>query len=279
MNFVEIRQKFEEAFQISFKAAKHSETSFEIGPAINNGYLFRLIVSYATEVRFTIRFQAESFGLSVIKSMAGASLNQRVVSASYFGMLEKQACSVNIVFDGISGDATNPTLWPNEWKSFSLQVTKKLIAPYPGKDHIEVAFPFALTTMAALLALLPMEESDLPKKEDIEEIGSPELEGTKYQVTLNRYERSGINRSLCLFIKGHKCAVCGMDFGNVYGPLGEGYIQVHHIVPVSQIGPDYRIDPEKDLVPVCPNCHAMLHRRNPPLSVEELKEILEKRKR
>lgn len=50
---------------------------------------------------------------------------------------------------------------------------------------------------------------------------------------------------------------------------------VHHIVPVSQIGLDYVIDPLKDLIPVCPNCHSMLHRKDPPLIPEELKRIVE----
>ena len=279
MNFVEIRQKFEESFQIPFKAEKHSDTSFEIGPSINGVYLFRLVVTYSTEVRFSIKFQAEPFGLSVVKSMAASSLNQRVVSASYFSMLEKQSCTVSISFDGVKGDATNPSLWPINWNSMSLVATKKLIAPFPDKTHIETAFPFTLTTMAALLALLPMEETDLPGQEELQELANPEAEGSKYQITLNRYERSGLNRSLCLFVHGHKCAVCGLDFEEQYGELGKGYIQVHHVVPVSQLGPDYKINPSEDLVPVCPNCHAMLHRRNPPLTVEELKEILERRKK
>ena len=51
-----------------------------------------------------------------------------------------------------------------------------------------------------------------------------------------------------------------MDFENMYGELGKGFIHVHHIVPISMIGKEYKIDPIKDLVPVCPNCHAMLHR-------------------
>lgn len=67
-----------------------------------------------------------------------------------------------------------------------------------------------------------------------------------------------------------------MDFEKQYGELGKGFIHVHHIVPISTIGGNYRIDYEKDLVPVCPNCHAMLHRNGQDeiLTVEELKIIL-----
>ncbi|HHE7415551.1 TPA: HNH endonuclease, partial [Klebsiella pneumoniae] len=48
-----------------------------------------------------------------------------------------------------------------------------------------------------------------------------------------------------------------------------------HLIPLSDIKENYSLDPKKDLIPVCPNCHAMLHRRNPPFSPEELKSIIE----
>ena len=66
--------------------------------------------------------------------------------------------------------------------------------------------------------------------------------------------------------------ICGFDFEKTYGEIGKGFIHVHHIVPVSEIGESYRVDYEKDLIPVCPNCHAMLHRKGG--SVEGLKEII-----
>jgi 5-methylcytosine-specific restriction protein A len=68
--------------------------------------------------------------------------------------------------------------------------------------------------------------------------------------------------------------ICGFDFEARYGEFGKGFIQVHHIVPVSEIGERYVVDPKSDLVPVCPNCHAMIHRRHPPLSIGELREII-----
>jgi 5-methylcytosine-specific restriction protein A len=56
--------------------------------------------------------------------------------------------------------------------------------------------------------------------------------------------------------------------------LGAGFIQVHHTVPLSSIGTEYVIDPIRDLIPVCPNCHAMLHRKTPPFSIAELRGLL-----
>lgn len=58
----------------------------------------------------------------------------------------------------------------------------------------------------------------------------------------------------------------------IYGEIGNGFIHVHHLVPLSAIKENYHLDPINDLIPVCPNCHAMLHRQNPPLTPEELKQ-------
>ncbi|WP_116327959.1 HNH endonuclease [Cupriavidus phytorum] len=96
-------------------------------------------------------------------------------------------------------------------------------------------------------------------------------EGQRTQVFVNRYERDRGARDACIRHYGASCAACGINFGSSYGELGEGFIHVHHVVPVSEIGQTYVVDPVKDLVPVCPNCHAMLHRQNPPLTIEELK--------
>jgi 5-methylcytosine-specific restriction enzyme A len=95
-------------------------------------------------------------------------------------------------------------------------------------------------------------------------------EGAVTQVLVNRYERDPRARSACLDHYGYDCSVCGFDFTKGYGSLGDAYIHVHHIKDLSMLGPDYQVDPVEDLRPVCPNCHAMLHKRRPALSIEEL---------
>ena len=108
-----------------------------------------------------------------------------------------------------------------------------------------------------------------------DEVTDKELkEGHASQVLVNRYERNAEARKKCIVLKGCKCAVCGIDFEKVYGEIGRGFIHVHHVVPLSSIGKDYQINYEKDLVSVCPNCHAMLHRKNPPYTIDELKELI-----
>ena len=111
---------------------------------------------------------------------------------------------------------------------------------------------------------------------DYDEIPNSEtvFEGAKKEITVNRYERSREAREKCIATHGCMCAVCGMDFEKMYGEIGRGFIHVHHIVPLSSIGEEYELNPIKDLVPVCPNCHAMLHRKEPPYTIQELKEKL-----
>ena len=99
-------------------------------------------------------------------------------------------------------------------------------------------------------------------------------EGASKRVVVNKYERDPAARRKCVEHYGCNCSVCGMSFEGVYGELGGGFIHVHHLTPVSELGDAGTVDPMRDLRPVCPNCHAMLHQQNPPHRVEWLREQL-----
>ncbi|WP_342551074.1 DUF3427 domain-containing protein [Lysinibacillus sp. FSL M8-0216] len=99
------------------------------------------------------------------------------------------------------------------------------------------------------------------------------LEGAKREGTITRYERNSRAREACVEYYGHNCQVCGMNFKDTYGNIGEGYIHVHHEVEISMIAQEYEVDPIEDLKPVCPNCHAMIHKRKPAYTIEELRRI------
>ncbi|MFA0564760.1 HNH endonuclease [Vibrio sp. 10N.222.51.C8] len=73
---------------------------------------------------------------------------------------------------------------------------------------------------------------------------------------------------------GTRCQICSFDFAKKYGPHGSGFIEVHHIKPLNTIAKSYKVDPVKDLIPVCSNCHSILHRGTNPLSVDGLRSIL-----
>lgn len=101
-------------------------------------------------------------------------------------------------------------------------------------------------------------------------------EGLKRVITVNAYERNVVARELCIEHFGTNCSVCNFNFEKAYGSLGKDYIHVHHLTPISQIGINYHVNPIKDLRPVCPNCHSMIHRKNEPLTIEQLKKKLKK---
>jgi 5-methylcytosine-specific restriction protein A len=105
--------------------------------------------------------------------------------------------------------------------------------------------------------------------------GQSYIEGTARTVQVNRYERNVEARRACIRHYGLNCVVCGFNFQQAYGNIGIGFIHVHHLTPLSLVGEQYEVDPIKDLRPVCANCHAMFHQQTPPLSIEELRAIVE----
>jgi 5-methylcytosine-specific restriction protein A len=115
--------------------------------------------------------------------------------------------------------------------------------------------------------LLP-EEVDTPKQY---------IEGASKTVSVNVYERNSDARKKCIEHHGYKCAVCSFDVQTFYGAIGKNYIHVHHIVPLAEIGKEYVLNPIEDLIPVCPNCHAIIYRTRPALTAEQLKQHLSKR--
>ena len=91
------------------------------------------------------------------------------------------------------------------------------------------------------------------------------FEGGKTTILVNKYERNRIAREKCIEYHGVTCVVCGFNFEKVYGDIGKDFIEVHHLIKVSDKKQVYEVSPVKDLRPVCPNCHAMLHKKDPPL--------------
>ena len=117
------------------------------------------------------------------------------------------------------------------------------------------------------------EENVLP--EEISPNDSKNLiEGSTKKIIVNAYERNSKARKECIAKYGYSCCVCDFNFKNMYGKIGEDFIHVHHLTPLSKIKEEYEINPIKDLRPVCPNCHAMLHRNKETLSIKELKKII-----
>ena len=127
---------------------------------------------------------------------------------------------------------------------------RKLIDSYPTTDEADLIHPDDISSDQTL------------------------MEGFRKQVTVNAYGRSPIARQICLAEYGYQCQVCEFGFEKIYGDLGRCFIHVHHVVDVSTRSEAYEVDQIQDLRPVCPNCHAMLHRKRPAYSREELRALL-----
>ena len=110
-----------------------------------------------------------------------------------------------------------------------------------------------------------------PPPEGLPDSGS---EGGRVSVQVNKYERDPRLRTECIRAHGPICKICSFDFEATFGELGRGYCHVHHVRPLSEVKQEHAVDPVKDLIPVCPNCHAMLHAARPALSPNQLGELL-----
>ena len=156
----------------------------------------------------------------------------------------------------------------DKWQDFNLIISNS----YASEEEEYTTLYLTLLDLFCLILILLIEETEWNNEKTAPNL-SGAYEGEKSTIEVNKYERSRYNRAVCLAYYGFRCRGCGLEMQEKYGPLGEGVIHVHHHLPVSQMEGRYRIDPIKDLVPLCPNCHNIVHKVNPPLPIDELKKI------
>lgn len=130
-----------------------------------------------------------------------------------------------------------------------------------------------VTLLAKYDALYPIDDSFFLSPEEASD-DERLIEGRTRRVFADIYERNQKARKQCIDFYGLTCRVCDFDFEARYGALGKGFIHVHHVIDLASIKKEYEIDPIKDLMPVCPNCHAMLHKSKPAYPIDELRELI-----
>jgi 5-methylcytosine-specific restriction enzyme A len=221
--------------------------------------------------RIDVRFRFGSFASELLTSVRSADESGRRVFCAVLDTCISAGADVALKLNGAMRSHKDAAIWNESWQSFGFSVGKGMLAINEGADAADIRLIEEWTTRvaAAVIALLPVEED---VEENFDTHGLPE--GGKTQITVNRYERDRRNRAAALAIHGHRCKACDTNMAERYGPIAEGLIEVHHIVPVSEVGPGYIIDPRSDLVPLCPDCHSVAHRRSPPYSIEELQNML-----
>ncbi len=119
-------------------------------------------------------------------------------------------------------------------------------------------------------------QSSVVITEEIGNLAKGVPEGARKRVWVNAYERSEVARRDCIAAWGTTCSVCGISMRDIYGTLADGFIHVHHLVPLSQIKAEYIVDPVNEMRPVCANCHSILHRRDPPHLIEDIQREMKK---
>jgi len=213
-------------------------------------------------------FLPGSFSAPLIQAMGRAGNEQRSVFKSFADSIIKDGGRIVMTLNGSPVLPLNEATWAAEWHQLSVSFKKSPIDVSQNDTALAVSWTGRFLGM--FLALAPTEEiRDEPGRK-----GQPE--GNVQIIEVTRYERSRLNRAACLQLQGTKCLACGFDFADKYGPLGEGFIHVHHVVPVSEIGTNYVIDPSRDLIPLCANCHSMIHLKEVALTLEQLQNIIEK---
>jgi 5-methylcytosine-specific restriction enzyme A len=226
------------------------------------GFSLELVILWRS---IEVQVIPDSFAAPLIKTMESSDESQRATFAAFFKAALNDGGATSFRINDQPVDPFEPSTWPTTWKALTATMTKSPIIIAHDKIN-DFALVWASRLAGAILALLPLE----PIGNQVE----GEAEGGGKQVIVTRYERSMINKAACIEIRGTTCMICGFNFENLYGPAGSGFIEVHHINPVSILEPGTIVDPAKDLIPVCSNCHSMLHRTYPPYKPEQIKAII-----
>ena len=229
---------------------------------------FSLVMSRSWKTT-QIYLKADDFAGNVVKYLCDQININRLSLGQAVEQNQSNFSSLTLEIDGRAFFGASNDISENPSLKFEVETLTSESSIEYGllNEQEENILRFAVTLMASVL---PIELTTFRHADEV--LGYPE--GAVSQVLVNRYERDPRNRREAITIHGKSCMVCSFNFEEKYGELGNEYIVVHHTVPVSQMGNDYVVDPTKDLVTLCANCHAMVHRQDPPISVEDLRKIL-----
>lgn len=268
----DIQRKFEEAFDIPFSSnygIDGHDVWYEIGPKSSAKEYFVIKIRFVNDFRLIMELVPDIYSKPFIQDLGYAAEEKKNTFLTFARILLEKRAKIQLQINKMVASVDTYDTWPAHWDHLALRISRSPISE--GRvDHEGIILSWGMPMMAMVLSLANIVPVVIPDDTEI----TSQTEGNARRMQVTRYERSPINRMLCLTSKGYNCSVCGMNFEKTYGEIGINFIHVHHAVPVSQMGDDYLVDPEKELFPVCPNCHAMLHRCDPPLAVDELKKII-----
>jgi 5-methylcytosine-specific restriction protein A len=261
----------EKVFLLPFDVSRQiidGEEHYRCSPHNEGDSLFSVEVFLHNQIRLLVEILPQKFGRGVLNDMSQAAEEKKQCFFDYIQMLRN--IGAKIQFKVNDEEIENNSTWPGIWRSFSCKIIKVPVDISSDSDEYHIISEWMQHGVSLILSLLTVDDDN-----EITNIVNIHEEGAKYQILSTRYERNPINRKLCLFRKGYNCSVCGTNLFEKYGDIGKDFIEVHHTTPVSMMGNHYQLNIDKDLFPLCPNCHAMIHRKYPPYSIAELTEIWE----
>ena len=222
--------------------------------------------------RIVVAFEPGKFAGDLLAAMGDADSTGRSAFRSVLAECSSRGADIEFRVNDQPCDPQREETWPVRWSRVTLTLQSRIDPEVRDSEQpFGDALHWSRLFVAGVLALLPVQPSEAEEQSPI--VGYAEGAATTGQST--RYERDRRNRAAAIAIWGCKCRACGLDFGERYGDDAKGFIEVHHTTPVSVVKPGTVVNPARDLVPLCANCHAVAHRREPPFTVEEIRSMLQ----
>lgn len=273
LNLDVIKTELEADFDIPFQITGGFEGQdpwYKISPKGEGKEFFDVHVRIRNLYRIIITLSFQNYSKEFVETLGKANIEKKLLFSTYANEISKDPGSkITMTINNQEVSPVNSEKWPKLWTEYSLRFTKM---PFFNEEKGDIVTDKICLFSKLFLGLV------LSLAEIVTEIHDDNyLEGGSKSVLINVYERNSVNRTICLVSNGFTCKICGMNFEHVFGEIGHHFIHVHHIEPVSMHINKYFIDPVNDLIPVCPNCHAMLHRKDPPYLPQELIELLKSR--
>ena len=237
-----------------------------------------VIEEHAFAVRTTIRwrriivsFEPGRFAGDLLSAMGDADATGRSAFREILRECSRRGASIEFRVNDKPCDAGREGTWRDRWTRLSLSLNCRFGPDdNEGEPWFDDALEWSRLFVVAIVALLPVRPAEADEPSSV--LGFAEGAASIHRVT--RYERDQRNRAAAIAIWGSNCQACELDFATRYGEAAEGLIEVHHTTPVSAMAPGTVVSPAKDLVPLCPNCHSVAHRRDPPYTVQEIRSML-----
>ena len=211
-------------------------------------------------LQWRIVFNLDTFSKPLVELLSKRYFERRESFQTYIDLAKEHNQKFLFRVNGQDISEINGT----QWDEVEIEIAKS----YFSTDEEYKSLTSLLLDFMCLVLFLLVDEIEWS-----EENNYGAYEGELISATINKYERSRYNRAICLRHFGFKCRGCGELLEEKYGPIGAEVIHVHHIIPVSQMGGSYKLNPIRDLIPLCPNCHNIVHRINPPLEIGELHKL------